>query len=51
MLAIPPASSASAAAQVLAQPDTAKASPELRETVSKLMDTHDELVVARGSGR
>jgi hypothetical protein len=46
-LAIPSASSASAAAQVLAQPDTAKASPELREAVSKLMDAHDELVVAR----
>jgi hypothetical protein len=47
MLAIPPASSASAAVQVLAQPDAAKASPELREAVSKLMDAHDELVVAR----
>jgi hypothetical protein len=47
MLAIPLASSASAAVQVLAQPDTAKASPELREAVSKLMDAHDELVVAR----
>ena len=46
-LAIPSASSASAAAQVLAQPDTANANLELREAVSKLMDAHDELVVAR----